>query len=864
MSNGDKQIKFTFAVDQRTLETARAAIKALTSDIKTLVETMSRAGAGMGTLGQGGLFGGMSGKAGGINPAQQATIKGGSVMTQGIAADAKALSSSARLGIDAIRNMTTGLRDGVLGQVREIERLKSSLKDLNAEYERMGKGGPGGSTRISPGYLAEMNHARQSLQNAIDNHEVSYSRSRGGLHVEGFAEQGTKRVNGIDMVTNAAGNVVTPPNGPGAMAYAPGVKGLAMALLAGIGTTSMLANRANQAEVGNAEYGLNVGMRGLANKARIGSSVGQLGMSIRGGDLASSMAYSYLERTGTLGSRDGLGTDRERMIQEKSGLSSTPGQLGARAMDWIGRDISATQRGLGGNKLMSASSMAEANLRAEQSAVISEEKAKMVRDLVASSPKHAAFLNQAVSEAFGDIGMARTGGIGLGLNKTGTNTVLAEFKSRANKSGYSGEAWAGAMASAAPTTGYGLRGFGIQSLGLGLGGFGNANQVFAAGSQFGGGGRAGGQGLVNAVQHGIGRGGMDISAGSSLAGTAAGMMTGGNFYGSNGQAFMSGLMDVGTTGSVGGDMRMSRVMGAGLNEYGRSLSGQTDALQGGINMLSANASGAGGWYAKKALMTMDPALMLEIQRTGVVPQHLRDLGVTMDMVRDYNKTRNQFSFSRYMDEEGQGTAVGAAVAGVKAAGGVAEYMKQKGLTIHSKEGQRLIEQLGSARMMTMGGNIETNQGAILAELSGDKALAPGRHGHGAGAVGIKGTIQGAEAERQAKLQEEAGEFFAKNYETIKGGIRDMVTNEQALAGLTGHLVDDAKKFDEALQVLTGAIQKSLEVIAPSYAADLKKQAKEAASHGKTKAGPKPSLPKQSATGFGSERIDLSNAVPLKF
>lgn len=864
MSTADKQVKFTFAVDQRSLEQTRNAIRQLTSDIKKLVETMDRAGSALGGLGKGGggsLFGGMSGKTGGINPSAQATIKGGSMLTQGITADAKALSSSARLGVDAIRNLTTGLRDGVMGQVREIERLKGALKDLNSEFQRMGTQSAGAQ---DVGYMRVMQQTRQKLQNALADHEIaSAGQQRLAAEAGGFVGPGQKLVNrgGVDYVSGGAAG-----GGASGFDYLGAAKAFGMRMLAAGATVSMLANRANQAEVGNAEYGLNVGMRGLANKARVGQSLGQLGMGIRGGDLASSMAYSYLERTGTLGSREGLGTDRERLIQDKSGLSFTPGQLAGRAMDWVGRDIAGTARGPGANKLLSTSSMTEANLRAEQSAVIAEEKAKMVRDLVASSPKVASMLNETVSSAFGDIGIARTGAVGLGLNRAGTNTSLAEFKAHALAAGYDPSAVASARAQLGGQAGRGLMGAGQLMLGLGMGGFGNAGQIYGAGAQFGGGGGSkAAMALLMAAQHGMGRGGMDVTAGGSVASMAAGLMGGGNFMGSSGQGLMEGLMGAGTTGSTGGDMRMARILQSGMGEYGRNLSGQTDNLQQGINMLAANASGASGWYAKKALMGINPAQLIEMQRTGKLPQYLADQGLSMENVQGYNKFRNQYAFSRYMDEEGAGTAVGASVAGVKAAGGVGEYMRARGITANSKEGRRLLEQLGTARQATEGGDLESNIGALYAEIAGDKTLTGGGKGRGAGAVSIKGTIVGQEADRQAKMATEMGEFQAKNFETIKVGISGMVDNEHQLAGLTGDLVKDAAAFNGAIKSMTDAVMDVLSVIAPAKAAELRKQAKDIASHSKSTASPpgaRSKLPDGRVdTGF---KIDMKNAVPLKF
>lgn len=867
----DKQIRFTFAVDQRSLEQTRNAIRQLTSDIKKLVETMDRAGSALGGLGRGGgggLFGGMSGKAGGINPSQQATVKGGSLLTQGITADAKALSTSARLGVDAVRNLTTGLRDGVMGQVREIERLKGALKDLNGEFQKMGSQSAGSQ---DVGYMRVMQQTRQKLQNAIAGHEVANANQNRLIGEAGGLVGPGQRVvtrGGVDYVED-----VNKARGPGLVQRAAegyqsggimggigGVMGLskmalgtiAASVAGGLALANAGLNAGQASAMTNAQYRLQEPLREGRMGARIGGSIGALGMGIRGGDLASSMAYANLLSTGKLGVTAGSGMDRDRIdvAMANAGMAPTLSDASGRVMDVAGRGVNRLFGRGGAGSDAAATSLRMKNEMAAMSAQKAEEMAEQVRNMVASSPKVASMLNETVSNAFGDIGMARTGAIGLGLNKTGTNTRLAEFKSRTLGAGYDPGAVASAMAQLGGQAGRGLMGAGQQMLSLGLGGFGNAGQIYGTGAQFGGGGRAGAAGLLGAAQHGLGRGGMDVTAGSTVAGMVSGLMTGGNFMGASGQGLMEAMLGAGQTGSTGGDMRMARVLQSGMGEYGRNLSGQTDNLQQGINMLAANASGAGGWYAKKALMGMDPAQMIEMQRTGKMPQHLADQGLTMENVQGYNKFRNQYAFSRYMDEEGAGTAVGASVAGVKAAGGVGEYMKAHGITANSKEGRRLLEQLGTARQATEGGSLEGNIGALYAEIAGDKSLVGGGKGHGAGAVGIKGTIVGQEAERQAKLATEMGEFQAKNYETIKGGISMMVDNEHQLAGLTSNLVKGATDFDAALKVMTTALMDSLSIINPAKAAELRKQAREIADKAKFHG----EAPTVSRTGMGTVTI----------
>jgi hypothetical protein len=134
MNAGDKQVKFTFAVDQRSLGAAKQAIASLTSEVKKLVETMARAGQGV-SLGGRHWLGGVSSS----RPAQSRRSSPRSraaALTQGIAADAKALSGP-RASTDALGQITRAMRSNFSGQISEIEKLKRELAGLESQYERL-------------------------------------------------------------------------------------------------------------------------------------------------------------------------------------------------------------------------------------------------------------------------------------------------------------------------------------------------------------------------------------------------------------------------------------------------------------------------------------------------------------------------------------------------------------------------------------------------------------------------------------------------------------------------------------------------------------------------------------------------------
>jgi hypothetical protein len=530
--------------------------------------------------------------------------------------------------------------------------------------------------------------------------------------------------------------------------------------------------------------------------------------------------------------------DRLETAHTAAGDSPTIGNAWSQAWDWGGRN---TFGRMGNRKLSSEVSLKLDNEMAQMTARQAEEMAEQVRNEIASKPQTAAMYNAAYGNAFGNIGTARTGGLSLGVNKKTGNTYMAEFNQRALAAGYDPGQVAGARAALGAQAGRGLMGAGQYMLGLQAGGLSNSDLLYGVGAQFGGGGAGGANALIRAVQSGIGSGGMDATAGSQIAALVASGMTGGGFMGASGTSLMQGMLSAGYTGTPGGDMRMARIMNAGMGEYGRNLSGATDPLQMGINTLAANASGAKGWYAKKALMNMDPTQMLEALRSGKLPSYLADQGLTMGSLHQYNSFRNQYAFSRYIDAEGAGTAQGAAVAGVKGAGGVGNYLHQLlGKTgAGTKAGRSIINtalgQLATARQATMGGSSEANLGALYDEITGDSTLTPALRGKGVGGPRLKGTIEGSVAEQEAKKAKEQGEFETQRYDKIRSAVSRMVDNSNQLAGLTKDLVEGTKTFDGALTALTNSIMNSLQRLAPSEYARLQREA--ALAHASSKAAP---------------------------
>lgn len=859
MNAGDKAIKFTFSVDRRTLDAARAAIRELTSDIKTLVETMSRAHSGLQSIGGGtGLFGGIGAKSGSgsINPGQQQAMRGGSMLTQGIAADAKALAASTKVGTDAIRSLTSGMRSGVNEQVRALAQLQQKIKEVEASLKSLKTLNPAGAYALED--LAGQAKMEAQLKSLRAQSASMASSSGARIMPDGtilaapesepfYGSDGMGRQAGPGMMGRirsffgrgggAAAGARGGGGGGGGNAGA-GLGAIEGMLVGGVPYAStartilraVFGSAAGQIAGGVGAFGTGFfGAASLANTqeqaayqrllelpmrqgrlgARIGQSLGNLGMQIRGGDLASSIALTTVLQ----GQAQAMGTARidearRGIASEGAGLTFTAGNLFGRAGEAAGRFLSS-DRHLG-NRRLSQYQYLTSQIPAQRAEEITE----MIRNEIAKNPKLTSFYNETYGNSMSDIELARTGNISLKRNRDDTNMVLAEFKARAIAAGYSPGSVAGARASLGAQAGRGLMGAGQLMLGLGYGGLGNAGSIYGVGAQFGGGGRAGAMGLLNALQSGIGSGGMDVTAGGQVGDLVARAMAGGNFMAGSGQDLMRGLLSAGFTGTTGGDMRMARILQSGFGEYGRNLSGATDPLQQGINALAAVNSGARGYYAQQMLMQTDPASMLQMLRKDEVKGPLAGLGVGIGQLQAYNNFRNQYAFSRFIDVEGSGTDVGGAVSGVKSAGSVNAFLRK----FKTRAEQRhQLELLGTARMLTEGGSLEENMGALAVGTVADRLLTPDLRGKGAGAVSIKRTIAGAAAQNEAKGVSQLGEFQADNDYKIVAAIKDMFGKSEQLAGMTSNLVKGATDFDKALSALTAAIVKSLRQIDPKAA-----------------------------------------------
>lgn len=829
----DKKVRIGFEVNAKGLNDAREAIRALTRDITKLSEVASR-------VNLGGLMGGVSSKKGPINARQEAIRLPGlsSNFGNAITKDAQALGQTARAGTQAIDILTRSLKSNFSGQIQDIDRLEAKLGRLEKAYGKL----KDTAENVHP----QSRTARDARSEMRDNRrerfgietELADRRDLAGKTArwsQGRRLYTVPEAEGGGPGTGAGGTGAGGGRGffSGVVGTAAGATGLGVGAAAltspaalgaaAVGLAIKAINATAARTTANAANDVSIGMEPTRLGARIGGSLGGMGMSIRGGDLALSMAYDKMRVQ--MGTRNGLGGQRERLRQEEAGLTGTGAlttPLGAMLGEgWDGPDSSDPKKRAYNLQL-------EKSRRAER-AEISEEQAEMARNWVAANPKESQFRNSVFSEAGNRNSIAKSGGIGFGLvydKKSGKaiGTSQGRFEAAALRSGFEASELAGGRGQLGSIAGRGLMGGAGSMLSAQYGGFHNAADIIGLGAQYGLPGRNGKvnpMGLFNTAQyHGMGKGGVDATAGSHISGIVASLMGSGNFLGSDGNALMMGMMSAGRSGSTGGDMLRASQMQGGVNTYGNLLAGKTDNLQQGINMLAAQGSGAEGWYAKKALMGMGVGEMTSALRTGKVSASLADQGVDIGMVRRYKESQDSYAFSRYMDGEGAGTAAGRSVAGVKAAGGVNAYLKTiKG----TKNREDEIRRLGGALAAVNGGTLNEQIGSIYAGMAGDKELAPDVKSKGAWKPGMKGTATGDVYEHRAKAVEEQDAYVAKENTSIRQGLQAMDTNQKELSDITKSLVGDVTALEGVVKGVTAGFMEMLATLFPKYAADLANQ-----------------------------------------
>jgi hypothetical protein len=444
--------------------------------------------------------------------------------------------------------------------------------------------------------------------------------------------------------------------------------------------------------------------------------------------------------------------------------------------------------------------------QAEQITLQAKRQQERLEAQMASNPMMQARMNSTFANAISDAGMFRQFGmsgndikVGLGGSINAANLMRARAYDQARDVGE----LAAAAQEMGGTAGRGFLGKYGASLDAKTGGLHNAAQILGVGAQFGGGGYGGGKSFLGGIQGMIGRGGVDVTAGAQVSGLGMGAMTAANFLGTTGSGLMSTLLQAGATGSTGGDMRAAREMGWGMQSRETQAGGGIDALNKAMNLSAAmKASPDAPWTVRNTLSSMSDASIIDILKTGQVPDILANNGVTLDMVQKYHAATNVTKFARFASSDEYGTeAQRGAVGRFREAGGIG-YLK--GMSSKQR----------SAELDTLAGALATGTGVSMATARADLGIeaaiagvGPMVKGRGAHDSFDRKSIAGKAAEAKAILEAAEGEKISvesEQYRKVFGNMPLAVAHNE-VARLQGQAGTKDGDVGTAIQSITEAL-----------------------------------------------------------
>lgn len=774
-----KQLKITIAVDNAALEQFKRAIREVTTEVSKLVETLNRAGGLLGGAGRGG--GGVTASSRGGFNSQTGTTPGmqkpiGGTLTAPAEQMASGLRNMARGSVDALRQMETATRSTMERSSQNMKQFERSLDSLASKYKNIkdvsmgGVMSPSGAGHVYGGGPVPRTDGASFVPGdgrVVNRGGIDYVQGGPGMMSRawkamtsplGGGEPEEGGGGGGGMMRRASSLLGIPPWALGAAGFGGAAVGAYGAFTGSIiGRDSAVSNETLSSQTD-----------ALRRQVSMQQSVGNLSMQVRRDPL---MQYTM----GKLTPNDlhaGLSKETfeamEQQAMVKAGATGSLGDVGADWKDRFGAVLSNTFAG--GTNENTIQSQAKDRAINDLRSQLMERQAGIVQQrmqsLSAEERTYIPEFHQSVSAR-----MAGARQTGRGSRKridpmTGKVKFVTDFgQTTGLGTVYTNDEVNAQMAQIGTTVGRGAMSEGLaqSTLAMQYGGFSNALNLRNIGGQYGN------PGLMSTFNRGMGSGGMDVTAGNSMAGILAQAMQAGNVsIGGGGAA--QGMLSAFSTGTTGGDMRMARIAGQGVSAYDNVLSGGVDNLQKAINVMSANQAAPGmSVQAKHALESIGSVQMMNIMRTGDVPQELKDFGITFPMIQAYNSSQGQFAYSRYIGGTGNGGAVEEAALGARDAGGAGKYIGglMKGKTFkNQRERTTFIQEqarlLGTAQhSMGLAPSNEAGMGRVLMELGQNDGLFGSLSGGGAYDPAAKTLAADAKRNQDAaKLAKE--EWIAKN------------------------------------------------------------------------------------------------------
>lgn len=446
---------------------------------------------------------------------------------------------------------------------------------------------------------------------------------------------------------------------------------------------------------------------------------------------------------------------------------------------------------------------------------------------VQENPLQTALMERMTSDAFGRMAMMRAGRIsGEVVARKGGPPMsdLDRLKVQAEAAGYDVSEYVGARAAVRSAAGERFVGYGPRLLGMQQGGLYNVNEMFGTMAQFGGPlarGRL--PPALEALQRsiGMGQGGLEIAAGRQLANPVMQQLMGGFGPGPGDVGQFTGAESIRALTSAaytpaikpgeitsGMEQRQARILTEGMGATGRLFGGKTDNLHQALMYMAARrAAPNAGSYAWQAMQDMTPAAMLEVMRTGNVPDEMKRMGLEKGDLQSF--IQQGFSSARVgvMSKQFKpGSAIAKTMQGFSEAGGdapafVRHLLKERNFDIDrmdelagkgkrsARENKELahmrrqaqdiyrpeLRSVGSILGRNLGMTVDEAEGLLEVQVAGDKGLSPELVGGGA----TSGVSRKA---RERGIGAGISEASQREGELRGGGMgKDVVAAAQAMA-----------------------------------------------------------------------------------
>lgn len=797
-----KVIKFSYSHDEQSARALVRSFETIKRSLEGVVSTAQRATAALGGIGGPGVTsnkftpGVRGGSAFQNTPVAQ---KQAGIVAQVFGGDAASIKNLASTTQQAFAGASTGIRSFVQRAETDLKRLQRTIEGVGGALRGIAPpswGGGGGGGGMGGGGGPRLLGPMGGGGGGPFIPEYIPPGGRGG----GFGGGGR----GPRMLgpMGGGGGGGAPPGGGGAAGFNFGGIG---ALLGGLGLGFAGASGLIGAGVGAYNYGARaydkqrestlgyqvneLGSDRLARQAQVAAPFVEQYQQARSGNLSYLMARKQVLRSAAQTAMMDP-KNREELMQR---LAGTKGSTLAVAKNWLSSyvgKIGESNDNVGSstkfntdaarNKVAPPGAMEileEITTRKMSAAQADAYRANIANTMALQGPRLRAISENMVGQAQGNLSLRRAGFYGVPKGRDPMEYML-ERQANLTAQGYSGAEEAGARRSIVTGAGMGYlsRFGGTELLGMQNGGLGNAVDLARAGGILGGGAGAGMNFLRKTVQGSIGRGGLDVTAGSGLFGDLAGRaLASGQFGAGNTFSTYAGA----AAGLVGGgagapldvaeQQRRAAMLSSGMATFGGFTSGAAAPLYQMTSLLGATQAAGGYGASSEALSRMSPEVLTAISRGGAVPEWARGLGVDKGAASKFLDYQRRAPLFEVVDEMIGGDAgdLLKKVRGAEADGG--SFMdvvkgETKGLkgASRARRATQIAEQLGGVLYSQgLSATPEAGAGVFLGQMAQDEGLAPALRGRGAHGAGPQGSEKEALAVQSKQLMADS-KLMAEN------------------------------------------------------------------------------------------------------